>query len=318
MNEGISILRYCAERKAEWDNFVAQSRNGTFLLQRDFMDYHAHRFADHSLMFYAKGKLVAVLPAEEAEGVISSHRGLTYGGLLLAPNTTATLTLNLADTLLDYLRKCENICKFIYSPAPSFYSSYPSEEERYALFRHGAVRTACKLSSLIPLANRYPLSTLRRRKVKCFKTAELQICEDSNFAPFWEILTTNLQQRHNTQPVHSLQEIELLHKRFPKNIRLHKVVNQQGETLAGVVMFETETTAHVQYIASTEEGRNLGALDGLFDYLIGTHYAHKRYFDFGISVEQGGWVLNEGLIHQKEGFGARGAVYETYEITIQR
>ena len=83
-------------------------------------------------------------------------------------------------------------------------------------------------------------------------------------------------------------------------------------------MFETETTAHVQYIASTEKGRNLGALDGLFDYLIGTQYAHKRYFDFGISVEQGGWVLNEGLIHQKEGFGARGAVYETYEITIQR
>ena len=39
-----SITRYSAENKERWDRFVRLSKNGTFLLQRDYMDYHADRF----------------------------------------------------------------------------------------------------------------------------------------------------------------------------------------------------------------------------------------------------------------------------------
>lgn len=314
----INIVRYEPSLKDSWNNFVAHSRNGTFLLRREFMDYHAHRFNDHSLLFYKGAELVALLPAERSESALWSHRGLTYGGLLLAPKTTAATTLQIVSALIDYLRADTTIEKFVFSPVPAFYATYPCEEERYAFFRHGAVRTQCKLSSVIPLAERYPYANLRRRKIRSFEKSGLQIVEDERFDLFWAVLTENLQQRHHTKPVHTVEEITLLHRRFPEHIRLHRVTNNAGQTIAGAVMFETTTTAHVQYIASTEEGRNSGALDGLFDHLIGARYAHKHYFDFGISVEQGGWVLNEGLIHQKEGFGARGAVYETYEITIQR
>ena len=38
------IVRYSAEEKEHWDRFVRHSKNGTFLLQRDYMDYHAERF----------------------------------------------------------------------------------------------------------------------------------------------------------------------------------------------------------------------------------------------------------------------------------
>ena len=34
----------------EWDAFVGASKNGTFLLTRPYMDYHADRFTDHSLI----------------------------------------------------------------------------------------------------------------------------------------------------------------------------------------------------------------------------------------------------------------------------
>ena len=47
----LNIVRYTAEQKTVWDSFVATSKNGTFLFMRDYMDYHADRFADHSLMF---------------------------------------------------------------------------------------------------------------------------------------------------------------------------------------------------------------------------------------------------------------------------
>ena len=39
-------------------------------------------------------------------------------------------------------------------------------------------------------------------------------------------------------------------------------------------------------------------------------------FDFGISTEERGTVLNEGLITQKEEFGASAVVYDVYELSL--
>lgn len=72
----------------------------------------------------------------------------------------------------------------------------------------------------------------------------------------------------------------------------------------------------VQYIGSTPEGRACGAVDLLFHHLIHEEYKDVPYFDMGTSVEEGGRVLNEGLIFQKEGFGGRAVVYDTYEMEV--
>ena len=61
------------------------------------------------------------------------------------------------------------------------------------------------------------------------------------------------------------------------------------------------------------EGKELGVLDLLFDYLINQEYTNYPYFDFGQSTEQMGNYLNESLIFQKEGFGGRGMCYDIYE-----
>ena len=80
---------------------------------------------------------------------------------------------------------------------------------------------------------------------------------------------------------------------------------------------ETDDMGHVvhtQYLASSAEGKRDGALDLLLHNLITVVYADRSYFDFGVSTENGGGYLNEGLIFQKEGFGARSVVYDTYEM----
>ncbi|WP_213786225.1 hypothetical protein [Citrobacter portucalensis] len=59
----------------------------------------------------------------------------------------------------------------------------------------------------------------------------------------------------------------------------------------------------------------MGALDGLIDHLVNNKYGHMRYFDFGMSNEKQGLILNEGLISQKEGFGARTITHDFYEIS---
>ena len=92
------------------------------------------------------------------------------------------------------------------------------------------------------------------------------------------------------------------------------MTDSTGNIVAGTVMYVTDNVAHSQYIAASEQGRDYGALDLLFSKLITDVFAAHRYFDFGISTEQGGRFLNEGLMFQKEGFGARAVVYDTYEI----
>ena len=81
-------------------------------------------------------------------------------------------------------------------------------------------------------------------------------------------------------------------------------------------MFSTPLVAHAQYIAVGEAGRELGALDGLFDHLIRHQPADRRWFDFGVSTERGGDVLNEGLLTQKEEFGGGSVVHDIYEMEL--
>ncbi len=120
---------------------------------------------------------------------------------------------------------------------------------------------------------------------------------------------------HQSKPVHTLEEMQLLMGRFPREIRLY-LVRSNDRIVAGTVVFETRQVAHVQYIASGEEGREFGALDMLFRHLINERYKTMEFIDFGTSNEQGGLVLNEGLIFQKEGFGGRAVCYDTYEVKL--
>ena len=315
MQQPIEIIRYTAEHKAEWDSIVAASRNGTFIHLRDYMDYHADRFCDHSLMFYRNREPIALLPAHIADDTIYSHNGLTYGGLLLTDAATTDTILELFERLREYLLHTTTVTKFIYKPVPHIYHSYPCEEELYALFRNSAVLTERKISSAIKLDRALPFKG--RRKLTTAMKMRLHIVEDNDFATFWEILDSRLKSKYGVAPVHSLDEIMRLHNCLPDNIRLFRITDDNGETLGGTVIYVTDTVAHMQYSGTTEEGRRTSALDYLYEYLIAERFADKEYFDFGISVEEGGKVLNSGLIAYKERLGGRGIMYDTYTIDLK-
>jgi len=319
----LRVKPYAVADKAQWDEAVDKSRQGTFLFCRDFMDYHADRFRDASLMVEnATGHVVAVLPACVSpldEKCIESHAGLTYGGLLL-PVSTGTLQAEQAFSVcLAHYREM-GYATLTYKPVPHIYHTYPAEEELYWLFRAGAKLTGRAISSVIDL--RYPakMQTLRRRCAKkALRRADFSISDSSDFLPaYWEILTEILNERHGAQPVHSLAEIELLMSRFPQEIRLF-TAQISGRVVAGCLLFLTKRVVHVQYIAVSDEGCRLGALDALFDSLIHDYAkdaAQRPWFDFGTSTERGGAWLNEGLIFQKEGFGGRAVCYDKYTLFL--
>lgn len=310
----IEIKRYACGQADEWDRFVERSRNGTFLHKRGYMEYHADRFDDHSLMFYNCGELIAAMPAHIKERAFCSHNGLTYGGLLLHNDATAETTLNLFEALKEYLSIETEATEIIYRPAPHIYHRYPSEEDLYALFRNRARVTECKVSSAINLNS--PLPFKGRRKLTAAMKSRLHIIEEENYRTFWNMLDNRLQSKYGVAPVHTIEEIELLHSRFPDNIKLYIVNDADGNILGGTVLYITDKVVHMQYSATTDEGRRTSALDYLYEYLIGK-YAGKSYFDFGISVENGGQYLNTGLISYKERLGGRGVTYNTYVIDLK-
>ena len=75
--------------------------------------------------------------------------------------------------------------------------------------------------------------------------------------------------------------------------------------------------AHVQYISANSDKQELGSLDLLFDVLINKIFNSKKYFDFGISNENNGQNINEGLLSWKESFGARTIVHECYRVNTK-
>ncbi len=315
MENMIEIVRYKTQQKKEWDGFVNKSKNGLFLFCREYMDYHADRFIDHSLMFYAKGKLVAVLPASEKKSELVSHGGLTFGGILTDRSMKMITMCDIFNHLIIYLRE-RQFRRLIYKAIPHIYHSIPAEEDLYALFKHNAKLIRRDVSSTINFQVKTSYSKGRKWSINKAKKRGVQIIKSDDFETFMEIEKYVLQKYHNVNPVHTATEIKMLAEHFPDNIKLFSAV-EKDKMLAGVIIYESPEVAHAQYIASTDEGKQDGAADLILDYLISEYYTDKKYFDFGISTENNGRYLNKGLISNKEGFGARSTVFDFYELLIQ-
>lgn len=310
------IERYDASKEREWNEFVARSRNGTFLFDRGYMDYHSDRFADCSWMARKGNRLLALLPANiTPDGTLHSHGGLTYGGWV-----TARSHIDAAD-MLDIFKTAVSVWRsggieaLDYKPVPYIYSSKPAQDDLYALFRLGAVQTECAVSSTVDLSLPVEFNQQQRRHLKQASRFPVTVSETDDVEMFMRMLSECLRERHDTAPVHSASELRMLKSRFPENIRIFATF-LDGAAHAAICVYDTGIVAHAQYIATTSEGRRLNLLTPLVDYLVRQRYAARRWFDFGISTEDHGMVLNSGLLRQKTSYGAGATVYTRFMLPI--
>ena len=312
----ITITRYDASMAARWDEMARLSRNGTFLHQRGYMDYHSDRFTDCSLVAMNDGKWCALLPACVDGDTLFSHRGLTYGGWLVPlKHFDATVMLQVMDAAIEWMR-ARGIKHLVYKAVPHIYHRYPCEEDLYALFRHGASLVEANISTTIDLTCPLPLDRGNKSGANAARKAGITVCPSEDWKGYWHLLSSLLDERYDTRPVHTLDEMRLLQGRFPENISLH-TATLDGELLAGVVMYLSQPVAHCQYIGASPAGKESKALTLLFEHLIAKYQqAGYRYFDFGISNENHGLYLNEGLVRQKSRLGGRGIVYNTFQIDL--
>ena len=311
----ISLRRYTANDAEAWDAFVATAKNATVLFMRGYMDYHSDRFNDHSLMFYDNNSLYALLPANISGDTLYSHQGLTYGGILLGEKASTPTTLSLFDALNEYLRNI-GVRHVVYKPVPHVYHTLPAEEDLYALYWRCKARvTKRDIGTMLELGNSPRWARLRRRGVKHAQEAGITVREDDNLEAFWKVLEQNLWDCHGVKPVHTVEEMRLLKNRFPDNIRLYNAYLGDA-VVGGILLYIYKNVVHAQYSSATPEGKHMGALDIIYDRLLNHDFTDYKYFDWGRSTEGDGHTLNENLIMQKEGFGGRAVIYDTYEYTL--
>jgi hypothetical protein len=308
-----TIKRYQENDYANWNAFISQAKNATFLFHRDFMDYHKDRFEDYSLQVFEGEKLVAILPTNRVGEAVYSHQGLTYGGLVLLPKSKLYNTIFIFKAILEYLNE-NQISKLVLKQIPSIYCDYLSDEINYLMHICRGKAIMKHNISVISLNNDLVFSKSRRECINRGKKQNLIIKEESNLETFWnDLLIPNLKDKYNAKPIHSLEEIMLLRSKFPSNIR-HFNIYSNEKLVGGTTLFITKRVVKPQYIAGSDENNFLGSIDFLYDFLIKEIARGKVFFDFGPSHENNGLEIVGKINFWKESFGAHSLVQDFYEV----
>ncbi len=325
----LRVIRYTHDRAREWNGFVEDSKNGTFLFLREYMDYHSDRFCDHSLMLYdcterngrEKEKLVALLPANEREQMLRSHDGLTYGGLILSAKTHTAQVGEMFAAITEYAMD-NGFTSLRYKKIPQVYHRLPADEDDYWLWRHGAEMTACAVMTVVDLQKWCPQMVAQTRRTTCHRLERegYTMVKDAPITDFWPLLVGNLKERYGASPVHTLDEIEKLKALFPENIICCTLKNQEGKTVAGTLLYVSGQVVKTQYISASHEGKACNALDYLLLSIIAqcAENARYRYFDFGTSMLEDGKNFNTGLLQQKESYGGRTMTSCVYNLDLSK
>lgn len=307
-----TVRKYQESDYELWNAFISTAKNATFLFHRDFMEYHADRFEDFSLLVFNDKKLMAVVPANRMGSEIHSHQGLSYGGVVVSENVR----------LKEYLRIFREILFFLHGQQfeifnikllPKIYHSAIGDETEYVQFLTEAENFRSEAYQVIDIREKYQPNRNRKRALKLADELNIVVKEESDYAGFWNaVLIPNMKNRFDLIPVHSVEEIARLSSLFPQNIKLFNAY-QDNILKAGVVIFIMPDVVHFQYSSGSDDRNETAALDLLFDAII-KRYPEKKFISFGSSCEEHGRKLNEGLTYWKESFGAVTIVQNSFKI----
>lgn len=311
-----TVKKYEPQFYSLWNQFVADSKNGTFLFHRDFMEYHSDRFEDFSLLvFDCIDRLVAILPANKVDNVVYSHQGLTYGGIYFLSKMEIFSITEIVNSIVVFLKRHE-IVKMILKNQSSLYltdGNYGLDFIFSQYFSSELIKR--EMNFMIDYSNRIMISKSKLKHFNKISKMGLKIIEENDLSNFWEkVLIPCLQTKYNVKPVHSLDEIKSLKSKFPSNI-VQFSVYLNDEILAGITLFISKNGVKSQYGASTESGKKYRALDYLFISLIHKYQDEKlAFFDMGTATEENELGYNSGLVGQKLELGC--AIYNQDRIQI--
>lgn len=309
----------------EWDAFIEKNkRNATFLHSRQFYKHNPLNSQDDaSLMFYKKNKLTGVLPAtlykKEGQLIFHSHPRSTYGGFVMENAAGVEEAMEMVETTVQFARQ-QQVNEIIIRNPFRIFHQIPTDETDYAMWYHGFVVKSRELECSVKLDehifSRYE-NGARYNIKKALKTVET--LETEEYPRFWEMLTSNLLEKHGSKPVHSLPQFQQLMDLCGKDKVKLMGGFIEGKLVCGVLLFLcAPMVIHAQYIASDGQYQETRPLNAVIDHIIRWGVENKySYFNLGTANEEAGQKINYGLFHFKEGFGGRGILRETMHLHLK-
>ncbi len=311
----IQVLKYHPSQKSQWDQMVENSVNGTFIHKRDYMEYHADRFADHSLMIYQGHKLIGILPAHAEHNILISHNGLTYGGWIWKENFTPDESEEIWRHVLQYLNN-KGFEKLLMKEIPLFYYKFLTEKNRMVYDHFGEIK---KKTIFWFIDTRKPIEKLlnrnRRRSLAQAQGKKIKIEPSGAWDVFWSILEKNLKVRHQAKPVHSLQEMKYLVSKFPRHIQLYLGYLDE-EPVVGSVIYKKKKVWHFQYLSVLP---GLSENRFMVDYLVWEliRKAYNNDYDFiGLGAAESKGQPDQNLVYWKYSFGAEPMAQFLWEFNV--
>ena len=310
-----------------WRDHVLSSDNGTIFHLPEFLAYHPPgRFDDHHLIVEdSKGRVEAILTGavvkrEGDESWLWSYPGASWGGPVVRDDITLSRVEAILEGILGYCRRQGWSGIGITLPPEPYYRRFHNYID-FVLVKRGfrylkreltAVIDLKRLGDDVELAFRESV----RRGIRKAVRNDLVFRENSDFAAFYPVLESNLQQRHGVRPTHSLEELERLRNLTGDSIRQFTVSRRsehsREEVLAGMVMFHCNPRVTLAfYISHDDQHQALRPVNLLYRGVIewardlGYHYLDLGTYTLEMEV-------NYGLCRFKESFSARGFFRNTF------
>ena len=317
------------EKKYEqlWDDFVLnKSINGTFLQSRSFLNYHPEdRFEDCSLLiFNQKDNLAAVIPAckdPKDPTCFFSHKGSTYGGIIIdKKHYSGNGLLEIIEVFEQYLM--ENRYTSVYlkitpdilsieSPALLEYLLYYKKYQQYS-----ELNTYIDLENYDDFILTNFIQGKRTHVNNCLKLGAVckKIGSNVEIELLHEIISSNL-RKYGVIPVHSFNEFILLKEKcVTNNISFFKCVLNDDIIGGAVVFYFPKTkTIHTQYLCSKEEFAKLSPMSFMYySMIVEAKKINYKKISWGVSTENFGRTLNQGLLKNKESYGSTYSINKTF------
>lgn len=320
----IETKRYASSMAEMWDRCVRESRNGTVFHTRRFLAYHpADRFVDHSLLFLKHDRPVAVLMAavkeEKNTKILVAHPGASYGGLVLSKDCMVSDTGKIVDALIVHAKQQGFAeIRFLRLPPVSIRQEL-SDDQEYWLYQRGAILERLEMDGSIDLRDWQESMILDcftgkcRNMVRQAGRSGLTVRVSDDFKGFWPILEATLTSRHGTHPTHTLEEIERLKALLGDELRLFGAYD--GSRLVGGIVVVTlhDTALYTLYIAQDYDHQKKHPAHCILTEIIRAAIAEGRsVLHLGVSTEDGGKTVNDGLMFFKESFGMRPVVRQSW------